>query len=489
MSLWQTVKQSVARRVAVGAFGEGLSPLIDNFLRGQFPGAMGVPPYRGTREFLKAYSTMPWLRAITSRIASVTATTEWQLFVARNQNGKAYRHKSLQYGDPFTRSATIKAMVEQQELEPILEHPFLDAMHEGNALLDGLSVRKLTQVYLDTVGESFWIKERNGVGAPIAFWPVPPHWIINTPTPGHLFYRYSFRGWQGEIADTEVLAITDPNPETPYYRGTGIGMSLSDELETDEYTARFTRQFFFNNASPPFVVYPKNTQAGDSNMKSEEVARLENDWMNKNQGMNRKWKPYFLTKEVGIHEFKNDLRALQFAELRQFERDTIMQTFGMPPEMLGVIDKGSNRATIDKAELVFAKFVILPRLELMRSILQQKLLPEYDDRLILNFKSPVQEDKEFALAVGTVFPWALTVDEQRDMMALDKLDNDAGNVHMIPFNMQPTADFSMAPQMPALPSGSESGKFMKRFTADEKQQLMAVMEKAAHRQLTASSKN
>ena len=484
MGLWSTIKQTVARRIAVGAFGEGLSPLIDNFLRGQFPGAMGMPPYRGTREFLKAYSTMPWLRAVTSRIGSATASTQWHLYVARKQNGKAFRLKSLQYGDPKTRSLTIKSMVEQQELEPITDHPFLDAMHEGNAMIDGLNVRKLTQIYLDTVGESFWIKERNGVGAPVAFWPIPPHWIINTPTPTHRFYRYSFRGWQGEIPDTEILWIADPNPETPYYRGSGVGMSLADELETDEYAARMTRQFFFNNARPDFLVFPKNIQAGDQNIQSSEVVRLENDWTNKNQGMNRQWKPYFLNKEVGVHEFEKDFRALQLKELRQFERDTITQAFGFPPEILGVIES-SNRATIDAADFLFARWVLSPRLEFLRSVFQHRLIPEYDDRLILDFESPVREDKDFQLAVRTIAPWAWDVDEWREFGGSDKKDDGAGaGVHMIPFNMQPTSDFSMAPPMPKLP---DAGKGWQRFTADERAQILSVIEKASHRQLTGKS--
>src|SRR5262249_8058463 len=36
-------------------------------LSGIWPGSIGDPPKRGTVEFLRAYSTMPWLRAVTHK--------------------------------------------------------------------------------------------------------------------------------------------------------------------------------------------------------------------------------------------------------------------------------------------------------------------------------------------------------------------------------------------------------------------------------------
>ena len=45
-----------------------------------------------------------------------------------------------------------------------------------------------------------------------------------------------------------------------------------------------------------------------------------------------------------------------------------------------------------------------------------------DDRLILDYESPVQEDKAFRLAVMQAAPWAWNADEWRDFAGLDPIE-------------------------------------------------------------------
>jgi hypothetical protein len=51
---------------------------------GVFP-SKGEPPARNTRDFLHAYTTMPWLRAVVHRVAGAVAATNWRLYAARNR--------------------------------------------------------------------------------------------------------------------------------------------------------------------------------------------------------------------------------------------------------------------------------------------------------------------------------------------------------------------------------------------------------------------
>ncbi|KKL82562.1 hypothetical protein LCGC14_1983500, partial [marine sediment metagenome] len=115
------------------------------------------------------------------------------------------------------------------------------------------------------------------------------------------------------------------------------------------------------------------------------------------------------------------------------QRDTIIQVYGVPPEILGILES-SNRATIEAAEFLFAKFVIMPRLEFLRAVLQQLLVPEFDDRLILDFESPVTEDKRHELQVMKASTWAYTANELRKRAGEPSL-GDEGDVHAVPFNV------------------------------------------------------
>jgi hypothetical protein len=122
------------------------------------------------------------------------------------------------------------------------------------------------------------------------------------------------------------------------------------------------------------------------------------------------------------------LQSMEITTLSDAKRDTVVQVFGVPPEVVGIIEN-SNRATIQGADHIFAKYVLEPRLEFLRSYFQERLAPEYDARIIIDYQSPVGEDKEFMLKVATAAPWSRRVNEWRELQGLDPLEDDEGGQH------------------------------------------------------------
>ena len=159
------------------------------------------------------------------------------------------------------------------------------------------------------------------------------------------------------------------------------------------------------------------------------MQRFEEDWLRKSGGFWRAFKPYFLTKEVGVHQMDVNWRSLQMIQIREHERNVVIQQFGMPPELLGVLES-SNRATIGAADYLFSRYVVQPRLEMWRGVLQDKLVPEFDERLILDYVSPVRADETLQLQAATAAPHTLTVDEWRALQGQTPLDDDKGTVHI-----------------------------------------------------------
>ena len=100
----------------------------------------------------------------------------------------------------------------------------------------GLSLRQLSEIYLMLVGEWFGMKERNDLGLPVAVWPIPPNWIMATPTPECRFFQVGFRSWQGKIPETRILWASQPNPLNLYSRGSSVSHAVADESEIDEFT-------------------------------------------------------------------------------------------------------------------------------------------------------------------------------------------------------------------------------------------------------------
>lgn len=419
-----------------------------DLLSGVSYGERGDPPVRGVGAVLDAYSEMPWLRAASQRIAtSVAAAADWRLYAPTSGDRNAVRIVQRS-SNPTVRHRLIKNGSENDALKPIENHILLDALRRANEFQVGQALIKVSQLSLDLVGECFWGLERNRLGAPVAFWPIPANWVLGTPTPDHAYFEVSFRGWQGQVEASEILWMAEPNPANPYGRGSGTAKALADELETDEMAAKQTKSWFYNRARPDLIVFPKQRHPNDAGLSRPEVERLDQSWNNRLRGVWRSFKPFFVGREIGVHEISGQGPSKDATELRKYQRDVVLQVFGIPPEQLGVLDH-SNRATIEASDFHFQKSVITPRLEFLRAQIQERLIPQYDDRLVIDYISPVEEDRDYLLEAAKAAPWSLTVDEWRHLQGVGALDDGQGLVHMVPTNLWPTSTIGTAPAVPA----------------------------------------
>lgn len=407
----------------------------ETLLKGILPGAVGAAPTRGTEAQLRGYSSMPWMRAVASRVGHAVAACPWKLYAIKGKprvgtEKREWAHrKDIQFcGEQRLRKNYLMHAEEEGNLTEIVEHPALDLLYQGNQIFSGNAIRKVAQIHHDLVGECFLLKERGPMKLPIALWPVPPHWVMSTPTPTNPMFRISFRGWQGQIPATEFIWAKELDPAMPYWRGSGIAQALSDELETDEYAAKYLKTFFHNSARPDLIVSPK----GDMNsFSTDEMARLEQAWLQEHQGFWRAFRPMFLSRPTEVTPLEANFRQLQLKDLRVHSRDICLQVWGVPPEILGIIEH-SNRATIDAASYLFHKLVVEPRLEFWRLEYQRQFISDYDSRLILDYESPVLEDKEFHAKVMTALPEAFEIDELRELADRPPLEKELGTAHYEP---------------------------------------------------------
>jgi HK97 family phage portal protein len=396
------------------------------------PGVQGVfgrnPPKLGTTELLELYNQSPWLRAVVHKIAFSVAEVRWQLFVVNGRNGEPVRMKSLQRSYLGNRQNKLQHLVDIDKARELDDHPLLDLLHSGNSDMLGFNVMKVTQEYMDLVGEAFWLIERDGIGTPIQVWPLPPHWVKEFPTQENPFYKVSSRisGLQVSIPVTEIVYFNDPDPYNPYGRGSGTAKSLGDELEIDEYAAKHNKSFFYNRARPDLIV------SGD-NISQTDTQRLEQQWLEKHQGFWRAFKPLFFSRKIDVKEIGQSMESLQMVQLRKHERDTFINVFGVPPEKLGVIGD-SKRSTIAAADFFWTKDVLTPRLEVLRVHMQERLIPMFDNRLIVDFDTPVVQDEEFDLERMKASPHAFTINEWRKKSSFQSLDGDQGEQLLAPLN-------------------------------------------------------
>lgn len=379
------------------------------------PSTRSLPPRRGTKEFLQAYRSSPWLRAGANLLSNRMAAIEWQVW----------------------------SMARQTE-EPLEIHPILDFLQAGcpTLRLSGYMCRKITSVHLELAGEAFWFLERTaGRGVPVAYMPLPPHWVTDIPRPGRDVYEVQVpNGAKLEIAASEVIWFKDPDAENPHERGSAIAASLADELDTDEAAAKHLATYLFNKARPDIII----TGTDQAPLSKEEAKAIEASWTQKFGGPQKSGKPFFSTGSIDIKEIGASLKDLELVPLRAYERDIIVSVWGIPPECLGII-LNSNRATIDAADTLLAKNNLVPRATMWREALQLQLAPLFGKGLWIDFVSPVQEDKEFRLKVQQAFPFAFTINELRETGGAAPLEGPNGDYFAKPFtySFDPTLDSSV----------------------------------------------
>lgn len=445
-----TLRERLARRLLRGMGDQQASAFFASIFNS---GPVSLSRLTST-QLLQSYSTMPWLRAVFEKLGMATASVEWKLYVAQKAGAaKAYRHYGLQRNtDPAVRRTKIASMMKAGELREITSHVALSFLYNGNKKFPGLVGWMLTQEYLDLIGEAVWILERNGLQRPTEWYPIPPTWLDELPSNSNgRKYVVSFPNTGPKSFDEkDVFYMYRPDPANPYNRGSGLGRTYGDELETDEYAAKHVKAWFKNRATPQVLIT-------GSGLKSEEMDRIENRWLQKLQGTAGLGKPHFLSTDAKVTTISQSFKDMELSQLRKDQRDILIHTIGFPPEIFGILEN-SNRATITAAEYLFLKQVVLPRAELLRTWLQDRIIPEWDDRLILDYENIVPEDKTHRLDVMKAAPHAFDIDEWRQQADHENKVDGSGKVHYVPHTLAPVADLRLGAESPLPDDTSEEGE-------------------------------
>lgn len=388
--------------------------------------ATGDPPIPKAKELAEAFNKQPWLRAVVLKKAWGVASAKWVVKAQKSKvTGKYVRNRDWQRAGFGERDKITKAVQRIGELESFPDHPILELLHNPNPVFSGVSVRALEQVYIEIVGESFMLVEPGtmvqGRMQGAAWWPMAPHWVTRTPTPGgRPDFELTIPGQKPIAIPMQMMLWHRPvlDPMNPYGRGSSTAMALSDELDAQENAAKLMNWAFYNRGRPDLLVTLPDFKPG-------EVVAFKDEWNSVTRGISNFFKSHFVNVDAKVQQLGQSFESMQLVDLLRSGRDNIRQVWGLPPEILGIIEN-SNRSTIDAADYLFSKHLLVPALEARREFYQEHVVNDYDDRILIDYVSPVQEDKNFQLNVGRAQPHLFTVDEWRGMAAHDPIGAEKG---------------------------------------------------------------
>lgn len=344
------------------------------------------PPERNTEEWIRTFRTNPRL-AVVERIASDLSFAEGKLFRV-DENG------------------------DEQE---ITAHPFLDFWANPNPLheMSSAALWRLLEIYLKLKGEGYFIMERDELGRPAELWPVPTHWVQMTPYQGFPYYTVRLTNGQlMEVPVDDMFVMKDLDPYDPFKRGLGQSEALADEIETDEYAAKFQKRFFFNDATPNIIIgMPKSTE--------EQRKRFLAEWMQRFKGVFQSHGVATVNGDVTVNKIGESMKDMDMVNGRTFLRNAALEHYGVPREIMGITES-SNRATSEAAQFIYAQNVLMPILRRREEAINHQLIPWFGDDLVWHFDDIVPRNQEFDKAVG-LDGWnagLLTKDEAREKLGM-----------------------------------------------------------------------
>lgn len=330
--------------------------------------SLATPGGDGKEAQLRAYGSVGTLFAIVARNASAVALVDWRLY-RKAASGRA------------------------EDRTEVTRHWSLEVLTNPNPFMDRVKLFEATQQHGDLTGEGWWVVGRDPRSKlPLELWPVRPDRMEPVPHPTKFIAGYVYTGPDGERVPLDVTdvirPILMPDPMDPY-RGLGPVAASATDLESAQLAAQWNRNFFRNSAEPGGIIEV------DKRLSDEEFDEMTTRWREQHQGVAQAHRVAVL--EQGVWKDRSySMRDMQFTELRRLSSETIREAFGFPKPMLGSTDD-VNRANAEAAEVVFSRWLVVPRLERIKGALNHSYLPLFGEgwqELEFDYDDPTPQDSE-----------------------------------------------------------------------------------------------
>lgn len=279
----------------------------------------------------------------------------------------------------------------KEDRTEVTSHAALDLINKPNSFMTGPTLRETTQQHEELVGEQWTIVARDPrFNIPLELWPVRPDRMRPVPDEDNFISGYEYIGPNGEIIPLgldEVMFLRRPNPLDPY-RGMGPVQTIMTDLDSSRYGREWNLNFFRNGAEPGGILQV------DKRLSDDEFDEHTTRWGEQHRGVGNAHRVALLENGITWVDRKYTNRDMQFAELASISDERIRGAFGFPKPMLGAVDD-VNRANADAAEVVFARWLLVPRLERMKAAYNTVLLPMYGpvgEGLEFDYDNPVPAD-------------------------------------------------------------------------------------------------
>lgn len=320
-------------------------------------------------------------------------------------------------------------------------HPFLELIKKPNPMQSQFQFLEMHFTYMKLCGESYWYLAKGDLTKkPKEIYLLRPDLVqVAVEQSGRgLVTGYVLEKPGGErlpLDIDEVVHFKMPNPANPYY-GMGPVQAAKVYIETEQYSAEWTRNSIFNSGRPSGILNIKGT------INDDQFQALKRQYKEQYSGTTNAGKTMFLKGADGIDYQKlgMELGEVALKELKDMSRDDIMVMFRLSKTILGITDD-VNRANAEEARGVFIENIIKPELDRLTDHISAFLLPVWGEGNVLGYEDPAMiSDADRLTMWDKGWNRWLTTNDIREQMGLKPIpggDSIYQSIANVPLNDKP----------------------------------------------------
>ena len=368
------------------------------------------PQPRKYKEYLSNYTG--WVYTCASRNASAVASVPLRLYVASKngvRKGVESRKITRKQHAYLNTKSHLGPLMSGVEVEEIIQHPWLELIRKVNQFNNGFEMIELMVINLELTGNAYWYLQRDGLGVPYEIWPLESHLVSLKKNIrfGIEKYLYGQNNIDLEQLDTEeVVHFKYPNPLDPFYGMGPLEASILPVTLNNRFDA-YENSVLENGAVIPFFL------TTDQNFNEQNMSRFREQFGKIHRGYKKAGIWAMLTGGFKPTTVGNRPKDVNYKDGHFLTKEKIAAAFGVPLSLLTT--DNVNKANADAGLEQYMKFTIVPKLKRIEQVLNQDVMPIYDDRLFVAFDNPVPEDKDYQLKASdaNLKNWSITINEAR----------------------------------------------------------------------------
>jgi len=339
--------------------------------------------------------------------------------------------------------------------EPLPNHPVAKLLAAPNDWQSRVNYWQDGASALVRYGNYFAYKSRGSTGPIRSLVP-----LINTSVEVKQKDDYQLNYIVNDISGRKEVPVSKMHHVRSAARNFYLGDSPIEDVRHAiglEIAAETFGSSFLNNGAMPLLIF--SFLAGSSGFKTqEELDKFKSDFQEKFSGQN-KFKAMVLPKGFDkpfSHTVEND--KAQFLETRKYQRTVIAGAFGVPPHLVGDLERATFN-NVEQQDSDFTLNVVMPYAQMFEAAMERDLLTDadraagivirfnLDSILRADFKSR-QEGLRIQRDSGV-----LSSNEWREIEAMNPIsEDDGGNDYVRPANFVVAGAEPIEPAKPAAPA-------------------------------------